>query len=443
MTRSQIATVLFAASLLLLDARPGTAEQPQACQAGSRSAVRPLRSYRTGHLQLRTDLPVADADALFARLKRTLKFATRYWGRDPRGRIRCFVVDDLDNWTDAQLPHRLARVIIHGVGGATIPQSFHEGGRTRTELTVYAASRPGVAEHELIHAYCAQTFGSGGPEWYKEGMAEVASCGSTRSTGMRCSPAQSAALRKARRTSVGEVLSVGSTGARLSDALTAMMADPVHAGRHVALTAWTQLDTDNVAQARDEYLRSWALCYMLLHNPNYSKRFRSIGPLMVTKRHQAFEDLFRPVEAKIAFEYRFLLEHFVDGFRADLSFWDWDGQSQLLGLGKSHSTRVAAARGFQASGVDVGKGHRYRCRAEGRWSTCPGQPPIDANGRADHSGRLVGVIMHDYQLSAPFQLGTNMTFRAPMQGRLFLRCNDAWNALGDNRGTIRVRLNAE
>jgi len=396
-----------------------------------------LRVYKSKHLHVRTDLPDDDADALFARLERTLKFAAKYWSREPRGQIDCYVVHNLKNWQDTDLPHRLARIIVHGVGGATVGQTLGRGKRRRNMPTVIASSRKGIAEHEVVHAYCIQTFGTGGPEWYKEGMAEMVTGGSSRAAGIQCSREQVASLRTGKRSTVHELFAVGETRVRLSAALQTMLEDPAHAGRHVSLDAWTQQYADHVVEARDEYLRSWAFCYMLLHNPNYAKRFRTMGNLMlISDDYGPFEEFFDPVQHEIAFEYAFLLDHMTAGFRADLCQWDWQTRFELLTAGNSHRTRVVAARGFQASGVRVVAGQGYTVETDGRWSTDVNRDETDADGHEDHSGRLVGAVMDDFKLGEPFLLGTSDSFRAPADGQLYLRCNDAWNEIGDNAGQI-------
>lgn len=416
------------------------AVEPPSAEPPTPSGER-LIDYKSKRLRVRTDLPRQKADALFTRLEETLEFASRYWGRTPRGQIKCYVVDDLDNWSDAELPHQLARVIVFGVGGATLPNTVGAGNRTRNEPTVYASSRRGVAEHEIIHAYCTQTFRSTGPEWYREGMAEMVVRGCTRESGMRCSEEQLASLRSSKPRSVEEIIAVGATAGRISAALKLMLTDPVHRGRHVPSTAWTQRDTANVAQARDEYLRSWAFCYMMLHNPNYAKRFRTLGQAFVKKQPRAFDEFFAPVRHQIAFEYEFLLDHMTDGYRVDLCRWDWQARFKQLEPGDSHRTRVVAARGFQASGLTVAAGQRYRYQAKGEWSTAANEEGTDADGLGDDAGRLVGVVMQGDKLSKPFLLGADGSFEGPANGRLYLRCNDAWNELADNQGQIVVRFN--
>jgi hypothetical protein len=52
----------------------------------------------------------------------------------------------------------------------------------------------------------------------------------------------------------------------------------------------------------------------------------------------------------------------------------------------------------------------------------------------------MGVILHDYQLEGPFELGKRGTFVAPVTGQLYLRCQDSWTELADNDGEITVYL---
>ena len=61
----------------------------------------------------------------------------------------------------------------------------------------------------------------------------------------------------------------------------------------------------------------------------------------------------------------------------------------------------------------------------------------DADGGAEDSGRLVGIVMDTFELSERLLLGTGGSFRAPTSGRLYLRCNDAWNEVADNKRLIQ------
>ena len=53
-------------------------------------------------------------------------------------------------------------------------------------------------------------------------------------------------------------------------------------------------------------------------------------------------------------------------------------------------------------------------------------------------GQLVGVLFNDYELSEPFAIPADGLFVAPGEGQLFLRCEDAWNRLADNKGKVSL-----
>ena len=435
MTTNHKYVLSVTAGLLLVAATAG-AEDPRV-EAAAPAVV--LREYKSPNLHVHTDLAEEDAQRLFARLEMTLKFAARYWGRAPRGQIDCYVVDQLDNWTDEQLPHRLARVIVGGVGGASVPEMIGRGQNARTVPTIFASSVPGIAEHEVVHAYCTQTFGSAGPAWYKEGMAEMVVRSCTRRSGLVCTPQQIAELRKGQRATVRDVLSSGQTGNRIFTSLQKMWLDPKYQPRHIPLSAWTQRDRDNVALARREYLRTWAFCYMMLHNPNYSKRFRTLGKNFVTGQRASFDDLFGAAGEELVFEYAFFLKHVDTGYRVDLCRWDWHQRFQTMDRGESCKIGVLAARGFQASRITVVKGRHYAYETKGTWGTCA-QTRVNADGGVDGSGQLIGAIMNDYKIGEPFGLGCRGEWVAPADGLLYLRCRDAWHELSDNHGQVFIRF---
>lgn len=417
-------------------------DEPTA-QEADRDTAAVIREYKSSRLRVQTDLPKADAELLYKRLEETLQFAARYWGREPKGQIECYVVHDLAAWNDAQLPHRLARVIISGVGGATIPKVVGNGKQSRNLPTVFASSKPGVAEHEVIHAYCIHTFGSSGPEWYKEGMAEMVVNRCTRESGIRCSAEQIVTLQAADHTALATILATGSTGKRISASLRSMLDDPASQGQHISIDAWTAIDAGNVALARDEYLHSWAFCYMMLHNPNYSKRFRSLGNAYIAEQRDVFDDFFASARDKIEFEHQLFLKHAAVGYRVDLCAWDWSHRFKTLEAGQTHVTCVVAGKGFQASGLTVTSGQRYRYEAVGNWSLSADGHLIDANGDGEGAGRLLGAVLIDHTLSEPFALGTNGTLISPTSGKLYLRCHDAWNEIADNAGQIDITIRSQ
>jgi hypothetical protein len=403
----------------------------------------PYGNYSSKRLLVHTDLPRDEAIALVKRLEATLDVAATYWVRPSRQVIECYVVHNLAKWPDSALPHPLARILVGGVGGGTIGMPMQIGKRTTLKAEVYASTQPGIAEHEAVHAYCTQAFGAVGPDWYKEGMAELAYYGRKRQQGVGCPQVVIDTLRQGRLRSLNDIVNRGRfTGALATsvDDLLSRNKRTEEAGTQVSLAHWTAVHADAVKEARHAYHWSWALCHLLCHNPNYAPRFRALGRAYLTNHPSTFEQHFGAVAREISFEYRFFVQHMDVGYRVDLCAWDWKTRFREMDLRGTFSARVHADRGYQASGLQLSKGQRYRFRGTGQWTTVPNRPACLASGDADGRGKLVGVVMHEHELGEPFDLGAEGQFTAAGDGKLYLRCDDAWNELADNEGAITVRF---
>ncbi|MBW3597167.1 MAG: hypothetical protein KY475_07815 [Planctomycetes bacterium] len=392
------------------------------------------------HFVLHTDLPDREARQALARMEATLSFVADYWKVRPRGnKIQCYLVDNQEHWRDAQLPHPLARISTGGIGGATVSESVGAGRDARREAVIYASTTPGVVEHEVVHAYCLHAFGTTGPDWYKEGMAEMAAFRGDGQSGVRCPAERVRELRGEAPKSIRNIVEANSMTGEISHSIGLMVSGGNRNRRQVPMSEWTERDAANVRQARLDYFWSWALCHLLVHNPNYSDRFHLLGDSYLLGRDDSFERMFASMSPELEFEYRLFLEHVDVGYRADLCAWDWRTRFRSLERSGASPRPVAAARGFQASGVNVAKHARYAYRALGVWSTSA-DATTDANGDREGRGRLQGVILSDFTLSEAFPLGAEGVFTAPATGKLYLRCRDGWSELSDNRGEIEVVL---
>ncbi len=187
------------------------------------------------------------------------------------------------------------------------------------------------------------------------------------------------------------------------------------------------------------YAARWALCHLLVHNPNYSARFLRSGSGFLNGATARFEDAFGSVLDEIDFEYRQFVLHLDQGYRVDLCRWDWDRKFRPA-TSTPINARVAAQRGWQASGAIVTKGETYQYRSKGAWRMDGGKQDVSADGQADGAGRLEAVVFQDFKLGEPFPLGVQGTFTAPSDGKLFLRCHDRWNELADNSGFVTVKI---
>src|ERR1700682_4654782 len=98
-----------------------------------------------------------------------LDLISKYWGRPPVGLIECYVVKDLDKWPlDALDPGGRAK--IQEGAGVTLTQTLIGPGNKKviSKSVVYAVADHGTPQHEAVHAYCGQNFGTAGPLWYAE-----------------------------------------------------------------------------------------------------------------------------------------------------------------------------------------------------------------------------------------------------------------------------------
>ena len=403
---------------------------------------RSFQFTQRNHFKLHTDVAEPEARATLVAMEATLDFAISHWKRPLRGQLECYLAENVTRWPTDALPHPLARVWIGGIGGATVfqeVQSSHDQGR---RVTIYASTSKGVAEHEVIHAYCCQSFGATGPDWYKEGMATVACYVVGHEPGVRCPEDFISILRQHPAATLQDIVQAGPFTKSTAVSLNLMMAERADPTRPVLLTGLTPVTTEALSEMRQSYARSWALCYFLFNNPNYSPRFRRLSEQYVVRQREAFSNLFGPVGAQLTFEFNEFLQHVDVGYRVDLCCWEWNRRFLTLQQHSPVSRRVEAARGYQATGLMVESGKKYTCKTVGQWSIGGDAELVGADGVADGSGRLVGVVFNQYRLTAPVELGAEATFTAPASGKLYVRCRDAWHRLDDNTGSVRVEFSA-
>ena len=162
----------------------------------------------------------------------------------------------------------------------------------------------------------------------------------------------------------------------------------------------------------------------------------------MTQRNEgvSFASVYGPVAAQISFEYKLFLENIDNGYRADLCAWQWNKKFKLLKPQRLAQSKVTSAYSWQASGVTLQQGTSYDLAATGTWALEKDGTRYDADGDDAGRGTLVGCVFRDYRLSPVIPLGSSSTFRAPSNGQLYLRCQDSFNALGDNAGEIVVHI---
>ncbi len=364
------------------------------------------RTERSPNFILHTDISDRSARVLLAKLENMYELVFRYYNKRPRDKIECYVVRDLNNFA-GQL-HSRGVTKIQEEAGVTISQGFSlvKGKSNRTVAVVYSCPDHGVVQHEAVHAYCAMAFGSTGPVWYAEGMAEIGQYLNANSQAVEMDPVIIEYLTTAEKKKMADIV----------------------AADQITGDSWKA------------YAWRWALCHLLANNPNYRQRFKKLGVNMMADKDDSFDKAFGDIADQISFEYDQFVEHFDNGYRVDLCAWDWSIAANQLTDTKPITTMVNAQRGWQATPVEVVAGEKYDVIARGSWKLSADGLEIDADGKPSRRGKLVGAVLHDFKLSEAFELGTQMSFVATDNGQLFVRCLDDWNSLADNSGEIKVYI---
>lgn len=407
------------------------------------------RDYRSANFLVHTDLPEDEAKDLLKRLESMLALISKYWGRPNKQTIEMFVVRDLNLWPpDALEPAGLESIAAQA--GITITSGAvnrQTGQLVAAKSRVYAFADRGIPQHEAVHAYCHQTFGRAGPTWYAEGMAEMGHCWREGESRVHCLPIVVKYLRSVEPKPLRAIVN----------------------SREQTGDSW------------QNYTWRWALCHLLANNPNYYDRFRPLGLGILTDQPDAtFAQVYGSMSQEIAFEYLFFLQHFDLGYEVTLTAWDWKTKFRRATETLPVTCVIEAKRGWQASRLLVKSGDQLEVTAEGSWSLAPDSPELSPfgaelpdqkpaseksatakkiatkkNGKMEpleelpsvwrydspfKPGQLVGVLFNDYELSEPFAIPADAPFVAPGDGQLFLRCEEAWNRIADNKGKVNVKF---
>ena len=445
-----LSDVTWAQAKAITGSKEKAADKPKSKKASSDEVNRP-RDYRSANFLLHTDLPKDEADELLKRLETMISLISKYWGRPNKQPLECFVVRDLSVWPQGAFPPEGLAKIEEGAG-VTLTQTRVVRGTGEivgAKATVYAVANRGIPQHEAVHAYCGQNFGHTGPIWYSEGMAEMGQYWRAGESRVNCHPEAVRYIRNSEPKSLNAIVNA----------------------REITGDSW------------ENYCWRWALCHLLANNPNYYDRFRPLGlGLLMDKPDATFESVYGSMSKEISFEYLFFLQHFDLGYEVTLTAWDWKSKFRKATSSVPVTCTIEANRGWQASKLLVKAGEVFELTAEGSWQLSDDGPllspfgeeaespkpakegtttnkpakPKKAGGKAESKteelptmvpyesrfkpGQLVGVMFNDYELSEPFAIPNNGTFTAPADGQLFLRCEELWNKLADNKGKVSLKF---
>ncbi len=379
----------------------------------------PPREFRSKNFVMRTDLPERDAQQLLDKMETMLRIVSGYWGAPSRKTIECCVVSNADTWPAELLPAPVRPHVQNG--GLTVAQGVRIGRQMNVSAVSYASSRFGTPQHEAVHAYCYQTFGSTGPTWYAEGMAEMGNYWVENNSGVNTPDYVIDFLRNSDRPSIDEI---------------------------------TSLDQASGDGWRN-YAWRWALCHFMVNNSNYSDRFRTYGISLLNGKRQTFGSAFDSQRKELEFEFGFFLDHLQSGFDCRRCSWDWKSRFRTPRTDRPLSATIKADRGWQPAVLRMVPGQKYRIEWDGTWNTnstqsrpdsSPKSPDQPSTEESPGQQLLKGCVMlqgQKLQLSEPFEVHSGKSFAGEFAGDLYLRCPDSWDSLEGNSGTVRLQISAE
>lgn len=357
------------------------------------------REFRSQHYLMTSDISERQAAVLLDKLEYMFEQVSDYYGKQPRDPLQLFVLDDITKWDLSDWAPRGIKKVKEGEG-FTIWQRL---GREQ-KAVVYSSSKHDVVQHEALHGFCYLTFQSTGPLWYAEGMAEMGQYWKANDVSVNAEPAIVGYLRSREPQPLENIINA----------------------------------TTVEGETWKAYAWRWSLCHFLATNPNYASDFRKLGVgLMREARGVSFVNTWRRRSNELTFEYHQFLAHLEAGLRADLIAWQWDAKFAKTTDSRPIQMKVLAARGWQATGAIVESGVTYETRAKGEWSLKSDGTAVDADGRSDGSGRLVGAVFNKhFELSDEFELGVKPDFTATEDGQLYVRCRERMSLIADNSGEV-------
>ncbi|HMP78447.1 MAG TPA: hypothetical protein PKD54_03235 [Pirellulaceae bacterium] len=370
------------------------------------------RTLKSNHFVLHTDISDRSAAILLDKLETMLDLIIRYYAA-PRLKepVECYVVRDLDQWRGV-FPEFAYMKILEGAGvTATATARIPNSNRFLAKAVVYSCDNHGVCQHEAVHAICGQLFGSPGPTWYAEGMAEMGQYWRPNLLEVAIDPVVIDYLTTAKPMKLDEIIRPG----------------------QVTGDSWKA------------YAWRWALCHLLANNSNYAIDFKKLGIAMMRATDEdsiGFDTAFGKVRKEISFEYDQFVAGFGSGYRVDLCQWDWKTKFERISGTRRKKAEINSKAGWQATGLEIEEGKSYDFIAEGSWRIHTDGLELTADGDSQGRGKMIGAVLYmdnnEYALSDLIDLGEFGSFVAPLSGKLYVRCADDWKALADNEGTITV-----
>lgn len=292
--------------------------------------------------------------------------------------------------------------------------------------------------HEGTHSFMYANFGSCGPPWYMEGMAELLGTHSF----------------------VDGKLTLDVFPKNRDDVpywgRVKIIRDAIKAGQPLSLDEVLNLEP-GLQSPVAHYGWCWATTAFLDGHPRYRERFRRL-PAEVRKPD--FNGRLRTVFAEdwsdLNEEWQCFVLELDYGYDLARNAIEFAAGEPLAAGGQR--VNIEAARGWQSSGIRLEAGKKYSLKAGGRYQLAAG-PPVwwcEPNGVTIryHAGRPLGMLLAAVHpdpydpaivssLLSPIEIGLGAELTPDETGTLYLRINDSPAELADNAGSLAVEVTAD
>lgn len=396
-----------------------------------------LTRHRAGHVDLITDVTPDKYEPLLPLPEAIFPVWEEYFGRLPDAedgaeyRVTGFLMRDRESFLEAGL-----------MSGSTL-LSYHGrqiGGEFWLNDQSWDYYRGHLFLHEATHAFMRHLPGEAVdlPLWYLEGMAEMLSTHRLNEDGsvdFNVMPVDRSRFVGLERIAIVQ-RDVEAHGVRPISAITVFNAED-----------FTKVES---------YAWCWALCRFLDSHPRYRDRFRKTARELITvpfRRNMAA--LFESDEHELETEWLLFAANIEHGFDFKRARIDFRSGRESSG---SQQVEVLSDRGWQSSELLVKAGKQYRVTSTGQFTLANQPRPwiSEANGvsirytRGRPLGQLQAAVLAPAKeggtpgasMLREYALGNDVVFQPADSGTLFLRVNDAWGELADNRGSLLVTVEA-
>jgi hypothetical protein len=392
--------------------------------------------FESKRLRLYTDIDPAKARTIPALVDQVYDAWTGYFGALPPAadgaefQITGYLMKEADRFRAATMLRDDVPAFDHG---------RHMGLEFWMNEQEFDYYREHLLLHEATHCFMTAVPGGTQPVWYHEGMAEMFGCHQLGPDG---------------KMEFG--VFPDPNGKYEGFARVKFLADEIAAGRSMTAGGVTRLGPPDFASfAKRPYAWSWAVCSFLDKHPNYRDRFHELAknsyePGFNRRLREAYRD-----EPRLEPEWELFLAHLERGYDFERAAIDFKRGAPFA---RPTDVDVRADRGWQTSGLLLEQGKSYVVSAEGRvtlgQSTRPWiSEPTGISLRYAY-GRPIGTLMAavvsdpkqiggDGGLLKPLAVGTSTIIEPAATGTLYLRINDHFNSLADNKGAYGVKVRLE